>query len=106
MPEGPNQSAAGLWKRYGRRVFALLVAAVSLYFVLPSLVAVFSSFRTLSGVRWVWVVPMLVCEGLSYVAIWELDRIALRVRSWSVVASAHLSGNAVGRVLPGGGATA
>jgi uncharacterized protein (TIRG00374 family) len=105
MPDAPEQPTAGLWQRYGRRAIALLVAGVSLYFVLPSLVAVFSSFRSLSGVRWEWVAPMLACEGLSYFAIWELDRIALHVRSWCVVASAQLSGNTVGRVLPGGGAT-
>ena len=36
----------------------------------------------------------------------ELDRIALRSRAFFPVAAAQLSGNAVGRVLPGGGATA
>jgi uncharacterized protein (TIRG00374 family) len=106
MADAPEQSAASLWERYGRRVVTLVVSGVSLYFVLPSLLAVFSSFRSLSGIRWEWVLPMLACEGLSYVSLWELDRIALRVRSWFVVVSAQLSGSAVGRVLPGGGATA
>jgi hypothetical protein len=106
MSAAPEQSAASLWKRYGRRVVTLLVAGVSLYFVLPSLLAVFSSFRSLSGVRWEWVLPIVLFEGASYVSLWQLDRIALRVRSWFLVAVSQLSGNAVGRVLPGGGATA
>ena len=49
---------------------------------------------------------MLVCEAASTACLWELDRIALRTRSWFAVACAQLSGNAVGRIVPGGGATA
>lgn len=92
--------------RLRRRLLLLLVSAVSLYLLLPSLLAVLSSYRSLSRVSWPWTVLMLISECVSYVAIWELDRIALRTRSWFAVACAQLSGNAVGRVVPGGGATA
>jgi uncharacterized membrane protein YbhN (UPF0104 family) len=84
----------------------LVVAAVSLYLLLPSLVAVFGSWRSLSHLDWSFAILVPVCESASFVCLWELDRIALRTRGWFAVACAQLSGNAVGRILPGGGATA
>jgi hypothetical protein len=107
MPAGRGSaSASSPWKRYGKRAAVLLIAGVSLYLLLPSLLEVYSSFGTLSHLHWPWVVLMLVGETASYVCLWELDRIALRVRAWFPVVSAQLAGSAVGRVLPGGGATA
>jgi uncharacterized protein (TIRG00374 family) len=93
-------------KKLTRQGLLLAITAVSLYLLLPSLVAVFSSFRSLSSASWPWAVMVLVCEAASSVALWELNRIALRTRSWFAVACAQLSGNAVGRIVPGGGATA
>lgn len=93
-------------RRYARPGVAALVAGLSLYFLLPSLDAVFSSWRSLSRVRWYWAAPMLVAECASIVLLWQLDRIALKTKAWFPVACAQLSGNAVGRVVPGGGATA
>ena len=83
----------------------LVAAAVSLYLVLPSLLAVFASWRSLSHVNWYFALLALVLETASFCSLWELDRIALRTRSWFGVVTAQLSGNAVGRILPGGGAT-
>src|SRR5258707_1027536 len=48
----------------------------------------------------------LASETASFVSLWELDRIALRTGPRFPVAAAQLSGNAVGRILPGGGAVA
>src|SRR5262249_1097359 len=42
----------------------------------------------------------------SFVCLWELNRIALHEKSWFVVGSSQLAGNAVGRIVPGGGAAA
>src|SRR5438552_11091707 len=92
--------------RYVRPTLLLVVAAVSLYLLLPSLLAVFGSWRSLSDVDWRFALLVLGFEGASYVCVWELDRIALRRGAWFPVAAAQLSGNAVGRILPGGGATA
>jgi uncharacterized protein (TIRG00374 family) len=84
----------------------LLVAAVSLYVLLPSLLSVFGSWRSLSHVDWPFAVLAFVFELASFVCLWELDRIALESKRWFPVATAQLSGNAVGRIVPGGGATA
>jgi uncharacterized protein (TIRG00374 family) len=83
----------------------LATAGVSLYLLLPSLLAVFTSWSSLSHLDWYFAVLALACELASFLCLWELDRIALRTRAWFPVAAAQLSGNAVGRILPGGGAT-
>jgi uncharacterized protein (TIRG00374 family) len=95
-----------VWKQYARPAALLLVAAVSFYVLLPSLLSVFGSWRSLSHLDWPYAALVLVCEIASYVCLWQLDRIALQTKGWFAVASAQLSGNAVGRIVPGGGATA
>jgi len=94
------------WKRYAKRIALLAVAGVSLYLFLPSLIAVFSSWRSLAHLDWYFAVLVVACEIASFVWLWQLDRIALHTRAWFPVAAAQLSGNAVGRIVPGGGATA
>jgi uncharacterized protein (TIRG00374 family) len=94
------------WRQYARPVLLLLVAAVSLYVFLPSLLSVFGSWRSLSHLDWPFAALVLVCEIASFLCLWQLDRIALRTKGWFPVAAAQLSGNAVGRIVPGGAATA
>lgn len=94
------------WRRYTRPGVFVLVTGVSLYLLLPSLAAVFASWHSLTSLTWYWVLLALASEAASFVAIWQLDRIALREQRWFVVASAQLAGNAAGRVVPGGAATA
>jgi uncharacterized protein (TIRG00374 family) len=92
--------------RLGGRAALLLVTGLSLYVLFPSLVSVFSSWRTLSTIDWFWAQLMVIAEALSFVAIWRLQRIALQERKWFPVATSQLSSNAFGRIVPGGGATA
>jgi uncharacterized protein (TIRG00374 family) len=110
-PQEPARRLAGVqksatWKRAARTAVLLAIAAFSLYLLLPSLVAVASSWRSLEHVDWLFALLVLACEVASYICLWELDRIALKTRAWFPVATSQLSGNAVGRLLPGGGATA
>jgi uncharacterized protein (TIRG00374 family) len=84
----------------------VLVTGVSVYLLLPSLLAVFGSWRSLSELTWYWVALALLSEAASFVCFWELNRITLHEKSWFVVACTQLSGNAVARIVPGGGATA
>jgi uncharacterized protein (TIRG00374 family) len=103
---GVSEAANSPSRRYVGPTLATLVAGVSLYLLLPSLVAVFSSWRSLSDLSWYWTAAALLAEGVSFVSLWQLDRISLKTKAWFPVATAQLSGNAVGRVVPGGGATA
>ena len=88
-----------------RRGLPLVVTGVCLYLLLPSLVAVLGSWHSLAHLAWPFAVLCLASESASYACLWELDRIALRAHRWFAVIAAQLSANAVGRILPGGGAT-
>src|SRR5712691_2945252 len=95
-----------MWRRRARSGALAGLTLVSLYFLLPSLLAVFASWRSLSQLDWYFAILVLACEVASLVCLWELDRIALDTRPWFPVVTAQLSGNAVGRIVPGGAATA
>lgn len=92
-------------KLVGRGLF-LLVSAVSLYLLMPSLLDVFTSWRELFDLRPEWVAAALLFEAASFASVWQLQRIALRTKSWFTVACSQLAGNAFGRVVPGGAAPA
>jgi uncharacterized protein (TIRG00374 family) len=94
------------WWRYARPALFVLVTGVSLYLLLPSLLDVFSSWRSLADLTWYWAALSVVCEAGSFVCLWELNRIALHDRSWFVIGGSQLAGSAVGKIVPGGGATA
>ncbi|MFQ5425608.1 MAG: lysylphosphatidylglycerol synthase domain-containing protein, partial [Gaiellales bacterium] len=88
------------------RSVLLLITAVSLYALAPSLLEVFSSWRQLATIEPAWLGAMVAFEIASFVCIWELQRIALRTDKMFAVASSQLAGNALGRIVPGGAATA
>lgn len=100
----PTRSRRG--RRIAGRVLFLLVTLVSFYFLLPSLLEVFTSWRQLLDLEPVWVAVAIGVEGLSFLATWELQRIALQTRGWFAVSTSQLAGNAFGRIIPGGLAAA
>lgn len=111
MHEGSEPAAqprAAGWSRrkIAGRVLLLLVSLISLYFLLPGLLDVFTSWRELFTLTPWWVGVAVGFVAASFVAIWELQRIALRTRSWFAVGTSQLAGNAFGRVVPGGMASA
>jgi uncharacterized protein (TIRG00374 family) len=103
---GAERRASRRLRRLGGRALLLLVSVISLYLLLPSLLEVFTSWRDLFDLSPAWVACALGAEALSFTALWELQRIALTTRSRLAVALSQLAGNAVGRIVPGGGAAA
>jgi uncharacterized protein (TIRG00374 family) len=95
----------GLGQIAGRVAF-LLIAFVSLYLLWPSLGQVFDQWRSLTQLSPLWIVVALGVETLSFVAVWELQRIALQTKGWFPIAMSQLAGNAFGRIIPGGVAAA
>jgi uncharacterized protein (TIRG00374 family) len=101
----PKRRRWGFGQLAGRGLF-LIVAFVSLYLLWPSVGEVFDQWRSLTTLKLEWVLVALGVEALSFVAIWELQRIALQTRRWFPVATSQLAGNAFGRIIPGGVAAA
>lgn len=101
-----TSDATPRWKQLLRSAAGLVVGGVAIYLLLPSLLAVFGSWRSLSHLDWPFAALALAAEAASLVCLWQLNRVALHTREWFPVVTSQLAGNAVGRILPGGGATA
>jgi uncharacterized protein (TIRG00374 family) len=86
------------------RIVLLLATGISLYLLFPSLVAVFTQWRSLRDLDLRWIALAVVFEAASVTSLWEVQRIALRTPSWFAVGTAQLAGNAAGNIVPGGGA--
>jgi uncharacterized protein (TIRG00374 family) len=84
------------------RIVRLVLAAVGLYFVWPSLVEVFGSFGELTAIRPWWFVVMAMFELASFVCIWALIGISTSSSHWLLIATSQLVGNSVASVVPGG----
>ena len=102
----PGAGGKSIRRRIVERTIVLLVAGVSLYLLMPSLLATFSSWPELRGIDPVWLGVAVGFEAMSSVSYWALQRIAFRTRSWFAVATSQLASGTAGRVVPGGGATA
>jgi uncharacterized protein (TIRG00374 family) len=106
-----------LVRRWGARTVGLALTAVGLYIVAPGLLAMFGSWPRLRDVEPWWFVVLVALVGLSMVSMWWLTRLALlrpsgrdggghRTVAWGTAGTAHLAGNAAGKIVPGGPATA
>jgi uncharacterized membrane protein YbhN (UPF0104 family) len=105
-----------LVRRWGARVVGLVLTAVGLYVVFPGLLTVFGSWPRLRDVSIWWFVIVVALVVASMASLWWLTRLALQRQTgpdgqwstvgWGMAASAHLAGNAAGKIVPGGPATA
>jgi uncharacterized protein (TIRG00374 family) len=86
------------------RILRLVLAAVGLYFVWPSLIKVFGSSNELSKIKPAWFIAMAILEMASFTCIWLLIGISTASRHWTLIAVSQLVGNAVSSILPGGAA--
>lgn len=87
-----------------RRGLVLLVTAVALAVMWPTLSSVYGEVGTITKIsRW-WIVAITIAVALQMVANWELYRIVLRTSKWFDVAAPQLAGNAASHLLPGGNA--
>jgi uncharacterized protein (TIRG00374 family) len=86
------------------RILRLVLAAVGLYFVWPSIIKVFGSSDELSKIKPVWFIAMALLEMASFTCVWLLIGISTASRHWILIALAQLVGNAVSSIVPGGAA--
>jgi uncharacterized membrane protein YbhN (UPF0104 family) len=87
-----------------KRGVVLVVTAVSLYLVLPSLVELFSSWPDIARIEPAWLAAMVALQASSLATVWILQRICLRGPPFGPVVLSQLAGNALAKVAPGGGA--
>jgi uncharacterized membrane protein YbhN (UPF0104 family) len=74
-PPGEPSSGGVAWRQYVKSGVLLLVAAVSLYVLLPTLLSVFASWRSLLHLDWYFAILVLACEVASYVSATLLYRL-------------------------------
>ena len=89
-----------------RNMFWLGVSGVSLYLVAPSVIEAFGSWRQIEKISPAWLAPMAVLQAGSLACVWALQRVAIRGSRWQPVIAAHLTGNALAKIVPGGSAMA
>ncbi|MDH3681117.1 MAG: flippase-like domain-containing protein [Acidimicrobiia bacterium] len=83
----------------------LLITAVSLYLIAPSVVEVLSSWDQLRDLEPAWLLLVAAAQSASFASLWALQRLALRARRWLPIITSQLAGNAAARLIPGGAAT-
>jgi hypothetical protein len=88
------------------RIVALVVAALALYGVTPALIAVFGSLDEVGDIHPAWWIVVVATQAAGIACLCALQRQAIGMRRWWPVVSSQLTGAALGRVIPGGAATA
>ncbi|MCW2986110.1 MAG: hypothetical protein JWR63_3680 [Conexibacter sp.] len=89
-----------------RRVAALALTALVLYGVAPAIGEVLGAWPKVAHLKPWWLAGMLIAEAASCWCLWELQALSIGTRDTVGVATSQLAGGALGRVIPGGAATA
>jgi putative heme transporter len=87
-----------------RMIFWLVVSAVSLYLVAPSVVAALGSWRQIERLSPAWLAVMAALQAATLFCLWALQRLSLHGARWRPVIASQLAGNALAKIAPGGGA--
>jgi uncharacterized protein (TIRG00374 family) len=90
-------------RSFRRNAVWLVITLVSLYLVLPSLVATFADWDQITQFSWVWLLVMLGLQVAVCAVQWDLQRVALHGAPWRPVIAAQLASNALSNIAPGGG---
>jgi uncharacterized protein (TIRG00374 family) len=85
-----------------RTAFWLVVSAVGLYLVAPSIVETFSSWEQIRQFSPAWLAVMALLETASVACVWALQRVAIHGSRWQPVIAAHLASNGLAKIVPGG----
>jgi uncharacterized protein (TIRG00374 family) len=80
----------------------LVIGAITLYGLAPSILAVFAEAPRLTEINPLWLVGVVAFESASFASVWWLTRIAVPGVSWFVAGTSQLASNAVSRIVPGG----
>ena len=87
-----------------RTIFWLVVSAISLYLVAPSVIAALGSWRQIERLSPAWLALMAGLQALALACLWAVQFLSLHQARWQPVIASQLAGNALAKVAPGGGA--
>src|SRR3954452_1745185 len=89
-----------------RRAAALALTALVVYGVAPAIGEVLGAWPKVVDLKPWWLAAMVLAEAASCWGLWELQSLSIGTRDTQAVATSQLAGGALGRVIPGGAATA
>jgi uncharacterized protein (TIRG00374 family) len=89
-----------------RRAAALALTALVLYGVAPAIGQVLGAWPKVRDLEPWWLAGMLLAEAASCWCLWELQALSIGTHDHKAIATSQLAGGALGRVIPGGAATA
>lgn len=89
-----------------QRIIGLAITAVVLYGVAPAILDVFGAFDRIGRIQPWWWAAMVLAQALGLACFWDVQRLALHTADHFIVATSNLASGAIGRVVPGGAATA
>lgn len=101
-PGDERRDTGPLW----RRLVPLAVAAVGLYVVWPSLQATWAAAPSLRDAHTGWFLAMTLLQAASFAVLWRLQQLVLDTDRLLPIATSQLASNALGKIVPGGGAAA
>ena len=87
-----------------RRIIGLVITAVALYGVAPAVIDVLGGYKDLDRVSPAWWIAVIVTQVAGWVALWDVQRLALHTKNWFAIATSQLASGSLGRVVPGGAA--
>jgi uncharacterized protein (TIRG00374 family) len=85
-----------------RTVFWLVISGISLYLVAPSIIETFSSWERIQQLSPAWLAVMAGLQAAALACVWALQRVAIRGSRWQPIIAAHLTSNALAKIVPGG----
>jgi uncharacterized membrane protein YbhN (UPF0104 family) len=89
-----------------RRAIPLLIAAVGLYVVWPTLLRTWAAAPSLQDAHPGWFVATGLFQAASFLCMWFLQRLALDTDGMFLVSTTQLTSNAVSKIVPAGGPAA
>jgi uncharacterized protein (TIRG00374 family) len=89
-----------------RRLIALALTALVLYGLAPAVLEVFGAFDELDDFEPLWWIAVLGTQVAGLVCFFAVQKVSLPGASWFAVSTSNLVGGALGRLIPGGAATA
>lgn len=92
--------------RFARRVVLVAVVAVLLYIFGPATLAVLNSWPQVTELQWWWLAAMAITQSASVWCLWHLQAAAIGTEDLFAIGTSQLAGGALGRIIPGGAATA